>query len=144
MEMPIPEYVEELCKDFEQLFKQKRQMAQFKRLMTGFAMGDKHTIAHINGLFLQHTDQSNLNRFVHSSEIEEMNRIKISLINRTEKKGVVVLDDYIVEKYGKNIFGAEYHYDHSKGRNVWGLEVADCVFSGNGILSALYGLCQKG
>lgn len=70
-----------------------------------------------------------------------MNRIKTELINRTEKKGVVVLDDYIVEKYGKNIFGTEYHYDHSKGRNVWGLEVADCVFSGNGIyplLSTVY------
>jgi hypothetical protein len=145
MEMPVlgfPEYVEELCKDFEHLFRQKRQMLQFKRLVSGFAIANKHTIAHMNGQFVYHTNQSNLNRFLRSKwDIGEMNRIKADLINRVEDEGVVVIDDYIVEKYGKDMYGVDYHYDHSKKRNVWGLQIADCVLSGDGIyplLSTVY------
>lgn len=50
MEIPVmefPEYVDELCKEFAPLFAQKRQMLQFKRMITGFAIADKHTIAHM-------------------------------------------------------------------------------------------------
>ena len=71
MELPIvefPSYVEEMSADFVHLFKQERKVTQFKRLMTGFAVAEKKTIAHINGLFTFHTNQSNLNRFVTSSD----------------------------------------------------------------------------
>jgi len=54
MEMPIlefPKYVAKLCKGFEHLFTQKRQMLQFKRLISGFAIADKHTIAHMDCLY---------------------------------------------------------------------------------------------
>ena len=118
-------------------------MTQFKRLMTGFVMGEKHTIAHMNGLFVYHTNQSNLNRFVTQSNWNpiEMNRIKIKMINQVERNGIVALDDYIVEKYGKKMFGVDWHYDHSKGRSIWGHQIVDCVFSNTGIyplLSSLY------
>ena len=51
----------------------------------------------MNGLFTHHTNQLNLNRFVTSSDwnMEEMNRVKIKVINEVEGDGVVVLDDYI-------------------------------------------------
>ena len=119
-------------------------MLQFKRLMSGFAIADKHTIAHMNGLFIYHTNQSNLNRFIQKSkwDLEEMNRTKIDLINRMEDKGgVLVIDDYIIKKYGKKMYGTDYHFDHSEGKSVWGLQIADCVLSGNGIyplLSTIY------
>ena len=108
MIMPIiefPAYIEELAKNFYCLFKQQRQIQQFKRLLTGFSIADKHTIAHMNGLFVSHTNQSNLNRFITESDWDpiEMNRIKIDMINDIENGGVVVLDDYITEKYGKDI-----------------------------------------
>ena len=147
MEMPIlefPKYVDELCKDFEHLFAQERQMLQFKRLISGFAIVDKHTIAHMNGLFVYHTNQSNLNRFIQKSkwDLEEMNRIKINLINRMEgEEGVLILANYIIKKYGKNMYGVDYHFDHSEGKSVWGLQIADCVLSGKGIyplLSTIY------
>ncbi|MDI6916190.1 MAG: transposase [Thermoplasmatales archaeon] len=97
----------------------------------------------MNGLFLYHTNQSNLNRFVIKSNWDpiEMNRIKIEMINSVEKEGVVVIDDYIVEKYGKEIYGVGWHYDHCNKRKVWGSQIADCVLSGNGIyplLSSVY------
>lgn len=146
MEIPIlnfPTYVEELSTEFIEQFNQDRQMTQFKRLMTGFVMGEKHTIAHMNGLFIYHTNQSNLNRFVTKSKWKpmKMNQIKFKMINKIEGNGLVILDDYIVEKYGKKMFGVDWHYDHSKGRNVWGHQIVDCVFSNTGIyplLSSLY------
>jgi hypothetical protein len=138
MEIPIvgfPMYIEELSTDFAGLFKQDRQMDQFKRLMTGFVIAERNTIAHVNGLFTYHTDQSNLNRFVTRTDWSsmEMNRIKIGMINEVEDDGVVVLDDYTVEKYGKEIYGTDWHYDHEKGRKIWGMQIADCIFSGKGI-----------
>jgi hypothetical protein len=63
------------------------------------------------------------------------------MINKVEKDGVLILDDYTTEKYGHNIYGTDYHYDHSKKRNIFGLQIADCVLSGNGIfplLSSIY------
>lgn len=146
MELPIvefPAYVEEFSEDFSHLFKQERQLNQFKRLMTGFGIADKHTIAHMNGLFTDHTNQCNLNRFITQSDWDkyEMNRTKIGIINEVEKDGVVILDDYIVEKSGKEMFGTDWHRDHVENKNVWGQQIADCVYSGNGIyplLSTVY------
>jgi SRSO17 transposase len=122
MELPIvefPSYVEELSAEFRPLFEQERQVNQFKRLMTGFVMAEQKTIAHMNGLFTFHTNQSNLNRFVTSSDWNqtEMSRIQIDMINEVEEEtGIVVLDDFIVEKYGTEIYGVDWHRDHAKKR----------------------------
>ena len=142
MSIPIaeyPSYISEMCGDFECMFQQERQFLQFKRLMTGFVLPEKHTIANMNGFFVNHTNQSNLNRFVtHASwDALKMNQKKIDMINSVEDDGIVVLDDYIVEKTGKKIHGVDWHYDHAKKRSLFGHQVADCVFSGKGIYSLL-------
>ena len=142
MEIPIlgfPGYINELGSEFEHLFPQKRQTRQFKRLIAGFAVADKHSIAHMNGMFVHHTDQSNLNRFITKSgwKPDDVNKIKIEMINSVEGGGVVVIDDYLVEKYGKEMYGVDWYYDHAKNGTVWGVQVADCVFSGKGIYPLL-------
>ncbi len=108
MELPIvqfPSYVEEMSTDFTHLFDQERQLTHFKQLMTGYVTAEKKTLAHMNGLFTFHTNQSNLNRFVTSAQWSEyeMNSVKINMINQVESDGIVVLDDYINEKYGEEI-----------------------------------------
>ena len=146
MELPIvqfPSYVEEMSNEFTHLFDQKRQFIHFKQLMTGFVSAEKKTMAHMNGLCTYHSDQSNLNRFItHATWNEyEMNKVKVNLINQVESEGVVVLDDYIIEKCGTEIFGTDWHRDHASNKNVWGWQIADCVFSGEGIyplLSSMY------
>lgn len=147
MELPIlgfPSYVEELCADFIHLFTQKRQFNHFKRLITGYTLSEKKNIAHINGLFTFHTNQSNLNRFVTSSKWDpsEINKVKINMINEIESDdGMVILDDYVIEKYGTELYGVDWHHDHNNSRIVWGLQIADCVYSGKGIyplLSSVY------
>jgi len=146
MELPIvgfPSYINEMSAEFTHLFDQERQLIHFKQFMTGYVSAEKKTIAHMNGLFTLHSDQSNLNRFItHATWNEyEMNQVKINMINQVESEGVVVLDDYIIEKCGKEIYGADWHRDHAKNRNIWGWQIADCVFSGEGIyplLSSMY------
>lgn len=58
-----------------------------------------------------------------------MSRIQIGMINKVEHDGVVVLDDYVVQKYGTEIFWVDWYWDHAKKRNVWGLQIAYCVLS---------------
>ena len=110
MELPVvefPSYVEEMSNGFTHLLKQERQLTHFKRLMTGYVVAEKKTITHMNGLFTHHTNQSNLNRFVTSSDwsMEEMNRVKINMINEVEGDGVVVLDGL--------------HYQETWKRDLW-------------------------
>ena len=146
MELPIvqfPSYIEEMSTEFTHLFDQERQLTHFKQFMTGYVSAEKKTIAHMNGLFTFHSNQSNLNRFItHSTWNEyEMNTVKINMINQVESGDVVVLDDYIIEKSGTEIYGTDWHHDHASNRNVWGWQIADCVFSGEGIhplLSSMY------
>jgi len=146
MELPIvaiPTYVEELSTEFSDLFDQQRQFDHFKRLMTAFPMAEKCTIAHMNGLFTEHTNQSNLNRFITAPnwDIDQLNKRRFKIINEVEGDGTVIIDDLITEKYGKEIYGVGWHRDHSNGRNVWGVQMADCVLSGKGIyplLSSVY------
>jgi len=146
MELPIvqfPSYVEEMSTDFTHLFDQERQLTHFKRLMTGYVTAERKTISHMNGLFTFHTNQSNLNRFITGTSWSEyeMNSVKINMINQVESDCIVVLDDYINEKYGEEIYGTDWHRDHVSNQNVWGWQIADCVLSGNGIyplLSSMY------
>ena len=128
-----------MCTEFDSVFQQNRQMGQFKRLLTGFTTSEKCTIANINGQFIQHTDQSNLNRFITKSEwdIDEVDRIRIKMINENEKKSFVILDDYVVDKCGTEMYGVNYHFDHCKGKSIWGQQLTDCVFSGKGIYPLL-------
>ena len=142
MDTPIaefPGFINELSEEFRPVFKQKRTFKQFKRMISGIAISEHPNIASINGLFIEHTNQSNLNRFVNNNNWSEykLNKTRIGMINKVEPKGVVVLDDYITEKYGHNIFGTDLHFDHSKGRSVFSNNIADCVLSGNGIFPLL-------
>ena len=72
----------------------------------------------MNGLFTEHTNQSNLNRFITKSnwDVDELNKKRFKIINEIEGDGAVIIDDYIVEKYGEEIYGVDWHHDHSKGR----------------------------
>lgn len=142
MDTPIaafPGFLDELSEEFRPIFNQERTFKQFKRMIAGIMISEHPTIANINGLFVEHTNQSNLNRFVTKNNWSEykLNKIRIGMINKVEPKGVVVLDDYITEKYGHNLFGTDLHFDHSKGRNMFGHNIADCALSGNGIFPLL-------
>lgn len=142
MDTPIagfPCFINELAEDYRWIFNQKRTFTQFKRMLTGFLFTNKSTITGINGSFIDHTDQSNLNRFVNSDSWSEykLDKTRMGMINKVDGNGVVILDDYIVKKYGTKIYGSDYHFDHTEGKSVFGHNVVDCVYSGKGIFPLL-------
>ena len=53
------------------------------------------------------------------------------VVNRVEKDTVLVIDDTIIEKSGKNTEGADWFYDHTKGKNVYGIQAVTTVASGS-------------
>ena len=51
------------------------------------------------------------NRFISRNNWNEfaLNTKKIKIINQVESDGVLILEDYITKKYGKEIFGTNWH-----------------------------------
>jgi len=77
--------------------------------------------------FLSHKEYSNKDRFIRSSswDIEEVDRRRIELIKETlgnlnPRKGVLSIDDTLIEKSGKKMAEAGKYYDHTSGRYLWG------------------------
>ena len=72
-------------------------------------------------------------RYIRWCERTRANRPLLLDVNVVEKDGMLAIDDTIVEKTGKEMYGVEWRFDHSKGKSAWGMSIADCVFIGNSI-----------
>ena len=72
-----------------------------------------------------------MNRFLSSRTDEDpIFQGNVKLINTIEKDGILVKDDIIVEKIGKNIEAAKWIFDHSIEKTVWGIQMTTSVLSG--------------
>ncbi|MFP3318865.1 MAG: transposase [Thermoplasmata archaeon] len=134
MEIPIyqgPDVFNSLISEFKPYFKSYRGFNQFKKIANAMIVSDSRSIAHLNGINIDHTNQSNLNRFIRSNYDENgMFKKLCEIVNRIEEDTILAIDDTIIEKSGKNIEGADWFYDHSKGKNVWGIQAVTTVASG--------------
>ncbi|MGC8860906.1 MAG: hypothetical protein ACP5QH_06890 [Thermoplasmata archaeon] len=54
----------------------------------------------------------------------------INAINEIEKDGILVIDDTIIERNGKNIEYTDIFFDHNKKKYVRGYQVATSLFVG--------------
>jgi hypothetical protein len=134
MEIPIfsqPQILSELTGEYRDAFHDIRLFRHFQELVSAFQLSGKRSIAHLNSLTLDHVNQSNMNRFL-SARIDEdlVFRTNIKLINAIEREGILAIDDTIMEKTGLKIEAADWIYDHTQGKSVWGIQVATSVFSG--------------
>ena len=134
MEIPIvnnPEILDELLGNYRSAFHEIRQFRHFSELISALNISEKRSVAHLNSIVSDHVNQSNMNRFLESKfDRELIFRRNIDLINSIEKDGVLAIDDTIVEKTGKHIEGTSWIFDHSVGKNVFGMQLATCTFSG--------------
>ena len=87
-------------------------------------------MAHLNGIFMEHTNQSNLNRFLRNIPVLEIFRKSVDLTNRYSSDPVLVIDDTILERSGRHIDGASWIFDHTQGKSVWGMQYVTAVISG--------------
>jgi hypothetical protein len=69
MDVPIfgyPKALLEIAIRFRKAFPDVRQFNHFLRFVTAIGHYEKGSLAHINSLFVEHTNQSNFNRFLSS------------------------------------------------------------------------------
>ena len=119
--------MEELLKQFKPCFT-KPQFRNFSTYILGLAASEgKKNIDAINRSFMDSRDQSTLNRFLTASpwsiqrlESKRLTLARQSLLPTEGSTGTLIIDDTINEKTGKHMEEAEYHYDSSQGKAVWG------------------------
>ena len=103
---------------------------QFSRCITSSWISPTRSVAHLNGIFMEHTNQSNLNRFLRNIPILEIFRKSVDLINCYSSDSVLVIDDTILERNGRHIEGASWVFDHTKGKSVWGMQYVTAAIWG--------------
>lgn len=111
--------------DFTSLFKNKPQRKHFGNYLTGLLISPNKTIAGMTNEFPNASDQSCLNRFINDVDWDEqeLNRLRIEMLQKNEDtqfhpKGVIAIDDVLIEKVGKSIPNSGKFWDHSEQRYV--------------------------
>jgi hypothetical protein len=100
----------------------KPQWNHFNTYMHGLLLGERgeKNIQDIADNQLQGRHQSSLNRFLTRPkwDVRRVNalRLKQSLSNR--KGGVLIMDDTIIEKSGRQMDGVGFLFDHSRGKSI--------------------------
>ena len=132
IEIPVvkpPDVLTDLLAEFRPLF-DRRQFRQFSRYISSSWVSPTRSVAHLNGIFMEHTNQSNLNRFLRNIPVLEIFRKSVSLINRYSSDSIMVIDDTILHRKGKHIDGSGCVFDHSEGKSVLGMQYVTAVVSG--------------
>ena len=84
IEIPVlkpPDVLKDLLGEFKPMFG-RRQYTQFCRYMTASWVSPTRSVAHLNGISAEHTNQSNLNRFLMNIDTLDIFRKSVDLINR--------------------------------------------------------------
>ena len=111
---------------FSDLFSQP-QLSHFAEYVTGLIVCDRANIKQINNSFVGHREYSNKDRFM--TEVswpeEQVDQRRLELIKDyvgplNPIKGTLVIDDTLLEKFGKQIEEVGKFYDHAKKRYVLG------------------------
>lgn len=120
----IPPLVVESARCFDGVFS-FHQGKHFERYLTGLMTDSNVTVAHMAEGFVEGVSQRGLNRFLTEYEwdAEDLNLRRIKLLQedpmmRWHDKGVVLIDDSLIEKTGKFIPGAGRLYDHNSNSFV--------------------------
>jgi SRSO17 transposase len=126
---PITDYpavVKNNLDKFADLFS-KPQLRHFAEYLTGLLVCERANIKQINNNFVRHREYSNKDRFMTNSSWseKEVDQRRLELIKQfighmNPGKGCLVLDDTILEKFGKKIDEVGKLYDHAQGRFVLG------------------------
>lgn len=126
MMLPIvemPKDIEELCKPYEPLFS-KPQFLQFERFLTGLMITNKADIAALSEGYRMQQSYDRLHYFISESpwDINNVLEKTVSVIKqlpadrRFTTDGLLILDDTLIEKYGKTMEGSGKLWDHSQSR----------------------------
>ena len=105
-----------------------RSFELFARYVTGLLLSENKTVDGLNSVFVEKTDQSNMNRLLTEYPWLKANFLAELLLLFKQHKvmssfSFFVIDDTLLEKVGKHIESAGYHYDHTKNGYVFGHQI---------------------
>jgi len=120
--LEIPEDIHKLCENYNGVFK-KPQFKNFERFITGIIINDKANVQALAQGFRRNGGYDGLHHFLSESfwDYEKVLETSISVIKHLDEthsfseKGWLVIDDTLIEKYGKYMEAVGKFYDHSKG-----------------------------
>ena len=119
--------MERLLEQFRPCFT-RPQFRNFSTYILGLvACEGRKNIENMNRCFVDHRDQSTLNRFLTASpwSLRHLEARRLALVREKlpapeGSTGTLIIDDTINEKTGRRMEEAGYHYDSSQGKAVWG------------------------
>jgi hypothetical protein len=125
--MPIikpPKIVQDALEEFlAHLFKNEPQRKHFANYIAGLMIADNKTVAGMTDEMPNASDQSCLNRFLNEVEWDEraMNEARIQWLQQFDDtkfhpRGIIPIDDVMVDKSGKYIKDSGTFWDHSEQR----------------------------
>jgi hypothetical protein len=120
----FPTVVKGALEVFSHVFATKPARVHFAEYVTGLIIANHKNISSINREFAVTTDQSSLNRWL--TEVnwneEQLNEERLSWLQRDSstcysERGVIAIDNVLIDHSGKQIEDVGYFWDHAEKRN---------------------------
>ena len=133
----FPRIVEQQAIWFDTVFTTEEQRKHFREYVTGLIVGHEATVTAINQLFLEHNDQSSLNKFATISEWDEnaLNRQRVRLeLERlfcrpiSAEAGRLIIDDTLAHHTKCKMEGLAYLWDHAEQQYAWAHDVVTSYY----------------
>jgi hypothetical protein len=119
-----PQVVADVVDRFADVFPNQPQRRHFAEYLTGLIVAKHKTVSGINAEFVDTTDQSCLNRFVTSVDwdVDQLNAARLELLQedsatRYSDRGVIAIDDVLIDHDGKLIDDVGWFWDHAEQRS---------------------------
>jgi hypothetical protein len=119
-----PQVVRGAVEQFGDLFANEPQRRHFAEYLTGLMVAERKTVLGMNREFADATDQSCLNKFLTEVEwdVQAMNQRRLQWLQkdsntRYSDRGVVPIDNVLIDHDGKLIPDAGWFWDHAEQRN---------------------------
>jgi len=125
MILEYPSIVLEARDLFAGVFSNRPQQDNFARYLTGLYVCRRKTVSQINREFVMNqADQSSLNRWLNEApwDARELNDERLKLMQqdpdtRYSDKGVIAIDNVLIDHDGKSIEDVGYFWDHAQERS---------------------------
>lgn len=120
----FPQVVQDAVAQFGDLFANEPQRRHFAEYLTGLIIAERKSVLGINREFAQTTDQSCLNRFLTEVDwdVDALNQRRLEWLQRDSStrytdRGVIAIDNVLIDHEGEFIKDVGWFWDHAEGRN---------------------------
>jgi hypothetical protein len=119
-----PTGVQEALARYGDLFKNEPERRHFAEYLTGLLIAERKTVSGINAEFALTTDQSCLNRWINEVawDVQALNERRLAELQkdsstRYSDRGVIAVDNTLIDHEGKLIEDVGWFWDHAEQRN---------------------------